>query len=211
MKAIEDSIEHWKRIRRDPIGTAKSESPTASHCALCKLLRTTCLRCPLARVFGSQLSPAVSYAICDSHHTPWSQAYLAWHRITTTIEGHRFPAPDWNLDDMVEWRKSSALVLNALTEALRKTKLGEFDYLQSCETVIMRGKNGGSYFDLVPRSPSRFMRIEEAMAIVYDLASQNVLDESHKDDDLAEEYARQKLALDTVHDFIVNNMTEGDD
>jgi hypothetical protein len=111
---------------------------------------------------------------------------------------------------MVEWRRSAALVLDALTEALRKTKLGEFDYLQSCETVIMRGKNGGSYFDLVPRSPSRFMRIEEAMAIVYDLASQNVLDESHKDDDLAEEYERQKLALDTVHDFIVNNMDEAE-
>jgi predicted RND superfamily exporter protein len=54
------------------------------------------------------------------------------------------------------------------------------------------------------------MKIEEAMAIVYDLASQNVLDESHKDDDLAEEYERQKLALDTVHDFIVNNMDEAD-
>jgi hypothetical protein len=163
-------------------------------------------------VFGSQLSPAVSYAICDSNNTPWSQAYLAWHRITTTIEGHRFPAPDWNLDDMVEWRKSSALVLNALTEALRKTKLGEFDYLQSFRAVLIRDRSfvGGGYIELVPDQTPRFMKIEEAMAIVYDLASQNVLDESHKDDDLAEEYERQKLALDTVHDFIVNNMTEGE-
>lgn len=50
-----------------------------------------------------------------------------------------------------------------------------------------------------------FMKIEEALQIVYDLADQNKLD-AEWEPDQKEEAAKQQLALDTVHDFIINNM-----
>jgi hypothetical protein len=55
-----------------------------------------------------------------------------------------------------------------------------------------------------------FMLFEEAMDMVYELALENSLDTTmHKSDELYEEMKRQHVALDTVHDFIVNQL--GDD
>lgn len=52
-----------------------------------------------------------------------------------------------------------------------------------------------------------FMTIEEAIDIVFELASQNALSEDLDElDELYEEMQRQHLALDTVHDFAINNI-----
>jgi len=55
---------------------------------------------------------------------------------------------------------------------------------------------------------SKFMTIENAFQIVYELAEQNKLVEREvqQDIELKAEYDRQNLALDTVHDFLVNNV-----
>ncbi len=45
---------------------------------------------------------------------------------------------------------------------------------------------------------SNFMRLEDAIEIVLELATDNVLD------------ARQEIALATVEDFFVNNVFEGE-
>lgn len=52
-----------------------------------------------------------------------------------------------------------------------------------------------------------FMPIEEAIDIVFELAAQNALSEDLDElDELYEEMQRQHLALDTVHDFAINNI-----
>ena len=48
------------------------------------------------------------------------------------------------------------------------------------------------------------MTLHDAFQIVYELAEQNVIDEL----DNAEEHARQSEALNTFHDFVVNNSDE---
>ncbi len=47
-----------------------------------------------------------------------------------------------------------------------------------------------------------------AFEIVYELAKENVLTkkEVQQEIELKEEYDRQNLALDTIHDFLVNNI-----
>lgn len=54
----------------------------------------------------------------------------------------------------------------------------------------------------------RFMELSEAMEIVYDLAMANAVDEREIKPELVEEREKQQLALDTVHDFIVNNLSD---
>lgn len=54
---------------------------------------------------------------------------------------------------------------------------------------------------------NKIMKIEDAMQIVYDLADQNKID-AEWEPDMKEEAEKQQLALDTVHDFIVNNFGE---
>ena len=55
-----------------------------------------------------------------------------------------------------------------------------------------------------------FMPLEEAVQVVYDLALQNALSTDLDElDELYEEMQRQHRALDTVHDFAVNQL--GDD
>jgi len=49
-----------------------------------------------------------------------------------------------------------------------------------------------------------FMDVKEAFDIVYGLAQQGALD--GKDSELQEEADKQQLALNTVHDFLVNNI-----
>ena len=54
-----------------------------------------------------------------------------------------------------------------------------------------------------------FMTTEDAFKIVYELASQNILtdEEVIQDEEiLRPEQEKQQLALDTVHDFLVNNI-----
>lgn len=53
------------------------------------------------------------------------------------------------------------------------------------------------------------MNLKEAMEIVYELAEQNALDE-HEAGEMGQqdEFAKQQLAMDTVHDFIVNVISE---
>ncbi|UCG53968.1 MAG: hypothetical protein JSV32_05000 [Dehalococcoidia bacterium] len=52
-----------------------------------------------------------------------------------------------------------------------------------------------------------FMTTEDAFEIVYDLAEQNVLEEKHCDEEAQlKEREKQMLALDVVHDFLVNNV-----
>lgn len=47
------------------------------------------------------------------------------------------------------------------------------------------------------------MNLKEAMAIVFDLANENALEERVADDaELGEEYQKQQAALETVHEFI---------
>jgi hypothetical protein len=54
-----------------------------------------------------------------------------------------------------------------------------------------------------------FLMVEEAMEIVYSLASQNALDEKDADTpELLAECRRQQTALKVVWDFIANNMEE---
>ena len=48
------------------------------------------------------------------------------------------------------------------------------------------------------------MELGEALQVVYDLALENGLEPVRGDDDLMEERGRQQIALDVVHDFIVN-------
>lgn len=54
------------------------------------------------------------------------------------------------------------------------------------------------------------MKLAEALAIVYDLADQNRLERADvaPDKTLLLECAEQRIALDIVHDFIVNNFGE---
>ena len=56
----------------------------------------------------------------------------------------------------------------------------------------------------------KFMDIETAFQIVYELAKGNVLTEREvqQEIELKEEYDRQNSALDTFHDFVVNNETK---
>jgi len=49
-----------------------------------------------------------------------------------------------------------------------------------------------------------FMRLEQAMEIVLDLARQNIVDQS----DMPKEHARQHEAWDTVHDFYLNQIAD---
>lgn len=56
----------------------------------------------------------------------------------------------------------------------------------------------------------RFMKLGEALEIVYELAQANVIDESETSPELVAERGRQQAALDTVHDFVVNNIDEDD-
>lgn len=56
---------------------------------------------------------------------------------------------------------------------------------------------------------TKFMETGEALAIVYELAEQNALDEHEAGEmGLQDEQKKQQLALDTVHDFIVNNFSD---
>ena len=56
-----------------------------------------------------------------------------------------------------------------------------------------------------------FMLVEDALDVVWDLANQNKLDEGYTQDDpdLEPERIKQELALDVVHDFMVNVVGEG--
>tara|TARA_Y100001934_G_C12240343_1_gene719974 strand:+ start:206 stop:397 length:192 start_codon:yes stop_codon:yes gene_type:complete len=58
---------------------------------------------------------------------------------------------------------------------------------------------------------SDFMKLEEAVDIVMELATDNVLDDSiiANDPHLSDEQARQQTAIATVEDFFVNNVFEG--
>jgi len=66
-----------------------------------------------------------------------------------------------------------------------------------------------------PIKPKRemmtFMRLEEAIEIVMELATDSVLDDGiiANDPHLSDEQARQKTAIATVEDFFVNNVFEG--
>ena len=57
---------------------------------------------------------------------------------------------------------------------------------------------------------SKFMDIETAFQIVYELAKENILTEREvqQEIELKEEYDKQNLALNTFHDFVVNNETK---
>lgn len=57
---------------------------------------------------------------------------------------------------------------------------------------------------------NNFMELGEALSIVYELGEQNALDPDDCDDEqvLREEALRQRIALDTVHDYIVNHHGE---
>lgn len=56
-----------------------------------------------------------------------------------------------------------------------------------------------------------FMLVEDALLIVWDLANQNKLTEAYTmdDPDLEPNRIKQELALDTIHDFMVNVVSEG--
>jgi len=58
---------------------------------------------------------------------------------------------------------------------------------------------------------SDFMKLDEAVEIVMELATDNVLDDSiiANDPHLSDEQARQETAIATVEDFFVNNVFEG--
>ena len=60
---------------------------------------------------------------------------------------------------------------------------------------------------------SDFMKLEEAVEIVMELATDNVLDDSiiANDPHLSDEQARQKTAIATVEDFFVNNVFSHDE
>ena len=56
-----------------------------------------------------------------------------------------------------------------------------------------------------------FMELGEALEIVYELAKENALDPDYaqlEGGGLEEEADRQRVALNVVHDFIVNNFGE---
>jgi hypothetical protein len=57
-----------------------------------------------------------------------------------------------------------------------------------------------------------FMKLDEAIEIVLELATDNVLDDGiiANDPHLSDEQARQETAIATVEDFFVNNVFEGD-
>jgi hypothetical protein len=58
----------------------------------------------------------------------------------------------------------------------------------------------------------RFMLLEDALEIVLELAKGNALSmEEGFDVELWDEYKKQHLALDTVEDFISNNLSIGDE
>jgi len=66
--------------------------------------------------------------------------------------------------------------------------------------------DGKTLADQILTNPE-FMTIEEAVDIVYDLAVQNALSEDLDElDEMYEEMQRQHKALDTFHDFAVNNI-----
>jgi hypothetical protein len=65
---------------------------------------------------------------------------------------------------------------------------------------------GKSLADQILNNPE-FMTIEQAADIVYDLAVQNALSEDLDElDEMYEEMQRQHKALDTFHDFAINNI-----
>jgi|TARA_R110002126_G_scaffold125243_1_gene267492 hypothetical protein len=59
---------------------------------------------------------------------------------------------------------------------------------------------------------SDFMKLDEAIEIVMELATDSVLDDGiiANDPHLSDEQARQETAIATVEDFFVNNVFEGD-
>ena len=63
---IERSIEHWEKLRDDPL---TSEKPTSMWCALCdEYFHQRCRDCPIEERTGEDR--------CDN--TPYSDAYIAW-------------------------------------------------------------------------------------------------------------------------------------
>lgn len=57
------------------------------------------------------------------------------------------------------------------------------------------------------KADENFMTIQDAFQIVYDLAEQNALDEHEAGEmGMQDEQKKQMLALNTVHDFLVNNI-----
>lgn len=64
--AIQNSIEHWKKIKNFVPG----EEPSSLQCALCQLTNTNCEICPI-------------YKISKRHHcqnTPYAKAYRAFFK-----------------------------------------------------------------------------------------------------------------------------------
>jgi len=65
--------------------------------------------------------------------------------------------------------------------------------------------------DKVYMQKTKLMTVEDALEIVYDLALGNALDHKFLGDDhpLYKEAQRQQEALNTVHDFLLNVVSEG--
>ena len=57
---------------------------------------------------------------------------------------------------------------------------------------------------------SKFITIEKAFQMVYELAENNLLqiEQCANEPELKEEAEEQRLALDTFHDFVINNETK---
>ena len=53
-----------------------------------------------------------------------------------------------------------------------------------------------------------YMTTGEAFEIVYELARSNALDILRAEPELVKEARKQQVALDVVHDFLVNNIYE---
>ena len=113
------AIEHWKRVRRDPIGCYLcGEVINPGSCSFCNVYcRRDCDGCPIADAVGQTLCNGTPY---PKAHDAWVRLHLfLFHRGTTRHTDH---AANWNhnpvefLNRIGEWRRAAAAELRFLRD-----------------------------------------------------------------------------------------------
>lgn len=108
LKALKESIAHWKRMRAKP---SIIERPISDDCPLCRLffkdeLLTHCAGCPV--MDKTDKSGCVG--------TPYDDAYEAWHSLDLP-NTYDYP-PSWIVIVLSTWRRLALLEIKFLQSLL---------------------------------------------------------------------------------------------
>lgn len=125
--------------------------------------------------------------------------------------------PDQENPLIVEEIKAKYKCPNCDNLKLLVTGFERAEYLNQSFDTDEAEKQFGCYqcnhvFDEEPKAVNieddRFMSTEDAFEIIYELAKGNILTDKdvRGEEELKEEQKKQRLALDVVHDFLINNI-----